>query len=225
MTRMSMRSHLGSIMATAVVFLAIASTSLRMKDIRPARDNERPIYYLAPPEEFVETQAATPKSAANLETFAVDLSALNETMELTLTQIDVSFNPEISAKHFLNMGMTRDFQAAAPELDTFSDFMIFDRSEVDDPPKLRYAAQPEVPFRYRGQEVEVIAFYYVNNKGKTEKPSILHSSSPDSIFAQAAKRAITDWKFRPARKNGQAVACWVQQTIKFNRGSTSPFML
>jgi len=39
------------------------------------------------------------------------------------------------------------------------------------------------------------------------------------------KRTIERWRFRPARSNGKAAACWAQQTIIFQRGPDSPFAL
>lgn len=225
MTRMTLRSHLGSTLATVAVFAAIASTGMQMGALEPDADEDRPIYYLAPPLDQAQSPSASRRAPPTLEALPLEALVDNEAVELSLEPIDISLSPDMKGSFSLDLEQERQFQANAPELSEFEAFTIFERSEVDRPPLIRYSRAPDVPIELRGDEVEVIAFYFVDDKGRTANHSILDSSSPDPRYGELAVDSIKTWRFRPAQKDGKAVPCWVQQTIKFNRGSTSPFTL
>lgn len=224
-TRMSLRSHLGSSLATVAVFAAIASTGMHMGALEPDADEERPIYYLAPPLDEAQSPSAARKAPPTLEALPLEALVDREAVELSLEPIDISLAPDMKGSFSLDIERERQFQANAPQVSEIEPFTIFEHSEVDRPPLLRYSRAPEVPNELRGDKVEVIAFYYVSDKGRTANHSILDSSSTDPRYGNLAVDAIKAWRFRPAQKDGKAVPCWVQQTIKFNRGSTSPFTL
>lgn len=224
-TRMSIRAHLGSALATAAVFAAIASTGIQILKLDAKPHNERPVYYLAPPKEYLEVRSIASEAPKTIDTFSTELAVDQSEPELNLTPIEVGFRPGISSDLELELEMSRDFKARAPSLGDFDTFTIYDQIEVDERPRIRYALPPSIENRLRGEEVEVIVFYYVTAKGRTENVSVLFSSSEDSSYGEAAKDAISVWRFKPARKNGEDVPCWIQQAIKFNRGSTSPFSI
>lgn len=224
-TRMSIRAHLGSALATAAVFSAIASTGIQILKLDPKPQSERPVYYLAPPKEFLEVRSIATEAPQTIDTFSTDLSVDQPEPELTLTPIEVGFRPGLSSDLELELEMSRDFKARAPSLGEFDTFTIYDQIEVDERPRIRYALPPRVDNRFLGEEVELIVFYYVTAKGRPESVSVLFSSSEDATFGEAAKEAISSWRFKPARKNGNDVPCWIQQSIQFNRRDTSPFSI
>lgn len=223
--RMTFRAHLGSALATVAVFAAIASTGVHVLDLELRDDKEKPVYYLAPPENFVETRSVAPDNPVSVDTSALNVDELQSEPELDLRPLDISIDSDVSSEVTLNFDLASDFQASAPGLSDFDTFTIYDQQDVDEPPRIRYASPPRVGYSYRGEAVEVIVFYYVNANGRTERPSILFSSSDIPVYGDAAKQAIESWRFRPAKKAGESVACWVQQTIKFAAGSSSPFSL
>ncbi|MDQ8181236.1 energy transducer TonB [Pelagicoccus sp. SDUM812005] len=224
-SRMAIRSHLGSFLATAAVFAAIASTGVHVLDIKEREEEERPVYYLAPPKDFVETRSVSPSNPLTVDTSSLNVDPVETVPELDLRPLDISIDSDVSSDVTLNFDLARDFQAAAPGLMEFETFTIYDQSNVDEPPRIRYATQPRVPFNLRGEAAEVVLFYYVNDKGRTERPSVLDSTSENPAFGEAAKKALSSWRFKPATKDGKPVPCWVQQTIQFAAGSASPFSL
>ena len=224
-TRMTIRAHMGSALATAAVFSAIASTGIQILKLEPKVESERPVYYLAPPKEFMEARSVAPEVAQTIDTSSMELSIAPSEPELTLTPIKVGFRPGISSQLEIELEMSRDFKARAPTLGELDAFTIYDQIEVDERPRIRYSPPPEVGFELRGEEVEVMMFYYVTAKGRPESISVLYSSSENAAYGEAAKEAISTWRFRPARKNGNDVPCWIQQSIKFNRKHVSPFSI
>jgi len=224
-TRFSLRAHLGSLFATIAVFSVIATTGIRVSILEPSQDEAKPVYYLAPPEDLSELQASKPELAEPIDNSSINLEDSEPDVALDINPLEMAFDLDAFSEFTLNFDLNQGFQASSPVVEEFEAFTIYDQSEVDQKPVLRVSSIPRLPQRLRGEEADVVVFYYVTNKGKTERPSVLFSTSENPIFAEAAVEAIKNWRFRPARKNGKSVACWVQQTIKFEEGNTSPFSI
>lgn len=224
-TRVSIRAHMGSLLVTVAVFLAIATTGVRVFKLEPKEHEDKPVYYLAPPQDFVEMKTTAPDVSNPIDTSSINLEEAEPSVELEMSPIDVAFNPDVSSEVTLNFDISQDFRAAPPGLEEFQEFTIYDQTEVDEKPVIRFSVPPSIPYNLRGEAVDVVVFYYVSEKGRTERQSVLFSSSENPAYGEAAKDAIKSWRFKPAKKNGTPVACWVQQTIQFNEGSTSPFTL
>lgn len=223
--RMSWRSHVGSALATCAVFAAIASTNLHIGRLDKEERSDRPVYYIAPPRELVETRSSSQKAPNTIDTFAVDATLDSQMEDLAIQPIDVSISLDVASRFSLDLEMQRTFEAAAPEQVQLDLFKIYERSDVDETPVLRSSRRPDVPQRLRGETVRVLLFYYVTAEGRTESISVLSSSSTNPMYGELAVNSVKDWRFRPARKNGKAVACWIQQPMVFNESSTSPFSL
>ena len=223
--RLTLRAHLGAALATMAVFAAIASTGLHVLDLAPPVDKEKPVYYLAPPKEYVETRSLAPDAPVSIDATSLNVDLVESEPELDLRPLDIAIDSDVSSNVTLNFDLARDFAASAPGVSEFDTFTIYDPGEVDEPPLIRFASRPDVPRSLRGERVEVIVFYYVTAKGRTERPSVLYSSSDNPVFGEAAKEALKFWRFKPAEKAGEPVPCWVQQTINFAATSTSPFTL
>lgn len=224
-SRMALRSHLGSLLATGAVFAAIASTGVHVLRLELSEEAERPVYYLAPPQDFVQTRAVAPETPVSVDTSALNVEAAESEPELDLRPLDLAIDSDISSSVALNFDLEREFQAAAPGLTDFDTFTIYDPGNVDVGPRIRYAPPPRVARALQGEAVDVVVFYYVNANGRTERPSVLSSTSENPAYGEAVREALAAWRFKPATKEGEPVPCWVQQTINFSVGSTSPFSL
>ncbi|MBU2549396.1 MAG: TonB family protein [Proteobacteria bacterium] len=68
--------------------------------------------------------------------------------------------------------------------------------------------------RRRGIEGRVRVRFRVDEQGLVRSPRILRSDPP-GLFDQAVMDALPEWRFQPARRNGQVVQAWVETTILF----------
>lgn len=94
--------------------------------------------------------------------------------------------------------------------------IVNDRGANDRSPRALTRTPPEYPplARQKGLSGFVILKIYVDRSGVVEDVKIAESV-PSGIFDQAAILAVRSWKFDPAIKNGQVVAEWATQKMKF----------
>ena len=198
--RDSIRSHMSGFLITSGLFLLIGTTSNAIINLRPDPEAKKPIYYIPPPSPVSEYEATTPKSNRSIERLAVDLAYNEEPVELALDFINVSLDAQVNASLTLNLDLDRGFQASRPSTGEFENIVIYERSEVDEKPRLIYNPEPRVPYRLRGQEVILTMLYFVTDKGRAEKISVLDGNTENSEYHELAKDAIATWKFRPPRR-------------------------
>ncbi len=76
---------------------------------------------------------------------------------------------------------------------------------LDHPPRTRLQVAPDYPVRAKeaGLEGEVVVEFVVNEAGRVMSPLI--ASSSDSIFEEAALRAVLRWRFVPGTVKGTPV--------------------
>ena len=93
----------------------------------------------------------------------------------------------------------------------------FNISEVDQPPRVLRAMPPLYPFeaQQRGIEGRVLLRFVVDSDGKVNEPQVV-SAEPEGIFEETALEAVVKYKFKPARKGGEAVDCIVKLPIAFS---------
>lgn len=91
----------------------------------------------------------------------------------------------------------------------------FNLNEIDQKPRVTYQSQPLYPAQMRGKKVEgvVVLIFVVDASGKVVDPRVERSNN--SVFDKPAMDAIKRWKFEPAVKGGQRVACKVRQSLRF----------
>jgi protein TonB len=82
---------------------------------------------------------------------------------------------------------------------------IFGRGELDRAPRTRSQAAPMYPFEAKrdGRCGAVTVDFVVNEAGEVISPRV--AASTDSIFNEAALRAVARWRFEPGRKDGHIV--------------------
>ncbi len=221
----SWQAIMGGAALTVLVLCAIASTRISSSFMAKSRDEAVEIYYKPPPAPPAIKQAPLPKSSHSEKSFSFDFALREDPVDIELKTLDVKLGHDLGASASLKLELDRKFEARRPEIGDLSEFMIYENTEVDSKPYPTYSPDPNIPYNLRSNEVEVVMFYFVSDKGRSDRITVLNSTSDDPLYSEAAKVAIAKWRFRPAKKNGKPVNCWVQQTIKYQRGSHSPFSL
>jgi len=94
--------------------------------------------------------------------------------------------------------------------------LVFGLDEVDRPPRPLVRVPPVYPYMAERRRIEgfVELVFTVNRDGRVEDVEIL-ASDPGDLFVEAARRAVSRWRFEPASKDGRPVAVRVSQTLRF----------
>lgn len=155
-----------------------------------------------PPDFILDASVNTPKPKLNLP--AQKLSLPNTTMNLQVALGD------IGADHF------NAFEISDATLSTQIEAMIFEFSDLDDPPRPITRLQPIYPSeaRRRGIEGLVTLEFIVAPDGTVRDPKII-ASEPGDLFTESALRAVRRWRFSPGSREGQPVTTRVKQTVNF----------
>lgn len=92
----------------------------------------------------------------------------------------------------------------------------FSMDQVDSSPRLTGRVNPTYPFqaKRRGIEGKVILRFLVDKKGQVSQVSV-KDAQPEGTFEQSAIKAVRQWQFEPAKKDGRLVAVWVEVPIRF----------
>ena len=106
--------------------------------------------------------------------------------------------------------------AFQPLADLGVEDLVFELSEVDQPPQPVVQLPPLYPLsaRAKGVEGKVNLVFVVQIDGSVRDLKAV-SSSPGIIFVKAALNAVKQWKFKPAIKDGRAVAARVRLPLRF----------
>ena len=88
--------------------------------------------------------------------------------------------------------------------------------EVDSAPGALGQALPPYPRRARRRGIEgwVKVRFLITKDGRVRDLSVIEES-PAGVFHKSVLRTVPKWRFRPAKKYGQPVDVWVEQTINF----------
>lgn len=91
----------------------------------------------------------------------------------------------------------------------------FSLTEIDQKPRPTFQSAPSYPNEMRGKKVEgvVIVIFVVDPAGKVSNPRVERSTNP--AFDKPAMDAVKKWKFEPAIKAGERVACKMRVPIRF----------
>jgi len=84
-------------------------------------------------------------------------------------------------------------------------------------PEVATQVAPNYPDEVARQNVQdvVILQVLVDAAGKPQNIKLLRGSRRAPLLDGAAAAAVRQWTFRPARKNGQPVACWFNVGVPF----------
>jgi periplasmic protein TonB len=88
--------------------------------------------------------------------------------------------------------------------------------EKTEPPVPIRTVAPDVPasFTRDGSAGLVTINFLVDDKGNVQEPTVVKSTH--SILEEPALKAIKKWRFKPAKKDGEAVAVHVTIPMKFD---------
>jgi periplasmic protein TonB len=91
----------------------------------------------------------------------------------------------------------------------------FSLAEIDQKPRAVFQIAPNYPSELRSRRLEGIAtiIFVVDAAGKVANPRLEKSTHP--AFEKPALDAVKKWKFEPAIKNGDRVACKMRVPIRF----------
>ncbi|MDN5873599.1 MAG: TonB family protein [Sinobacteraceae bacterium] len=94
--------------------------------------------------------------------------------------------------------------------------IVFERTMVDQAPRLIGRLQPAYPVQARrdGIEGRVVVQFIVDEQGSAQDINIL--MSPSRLLSQAAIDALQAARFRPGQKNGRPVKVRTSKTLAFN---------
>lgn len=89
------------------------------------------------------------------------------------------------------------------------------RADTEPPVPVRTVA-PKFPdeMRRQGNSGVVTVSCLIDEKGNVTEPKVVKASN--DAFAEPAIEALKKWKFKPAKKDGEAVAIRVNIPVQFN---------
>jgi len=150
----------------------------------------------------VQTEPQTPKP--EMQQLRRRLAPMQAAMDLGMAIGDVGGDFSV------------DFGISADSLGEQVRQLVFEISDLDEPPRPLARLKPIYPpqARMRRIEGEVVVEFIVNAEG-TARDIVVVSSRPGDIFTTAAVRAIERWRFTPGTKDGEAVATRVRQKVAF----------
>lgn len=104
----------------------------------------------------------------------------------------------------------------APRTDASFGYRARNLRELDRVPAVVQSVSPTYPKQLadRGLKGSVTVDFYVDEQGIVRMPSVSQQSPTE--LADAAVRAIRQWKFEPPLRQGKPVLAHVQQTFNFN---------
>ena len=207
MNFLSIRTVVTSLVLTLAIFLflpfsELLSSSGRSLAIRSI-DTEmfKPPPVKEPPVERKRiTKVKLPKP--KLAKMSKRLSPLERALALSL---DIG---DFAGDFSLNFGLESDIS------------MVFELSEVDDPPRVLVKLPPFYPLGARAREIEGIVelVFIVDVEGSVRNIQVV-SSYPGKIFVESAVNAVKRWKFEPGKKDGQPVVTRVRLPVRFKMES------
>lgn len=107
------------------------------------------------------------------------------------------------------LGGARGFGGGGMEEETFS------LTDLDEKPRLVGQVKPSYPPELKRQKVDgrAVVFFIVDRQGRVMQPRIEDATHP--AFGQAALDAIRQWRFEPAKRDGNAAAARQRISISF----------
>lgn len=88
---------------------------------------------------------------------------------------------------------------------------------VDERPRPVQQSPMEYPTRAKADGVEgrVVVSLLIDENGSVREVRVLEST-PEGVFEEVAAEGVREWRFEPARYQGEAVRVWARQTIRFD---------
>jgi TonB family protein len=212
---------------TAALFLGVAHfdgpaqgetepelATLRVMSVPPETPPPRPVETLpviAAPQPLAGLELAASASATRIAVVPPDLSQLV---------------PPGPAAPAAKIEPARLFNEFKPHTEISADFSrVYQVDQVDQRPLALSRPKPSIPAVVRGtaESLRVLVFVLIDTRGAVSNVRVLESSG-NKYFDEIIVRDIKEsWVFSPAVKAGKKVRCLVQQNVRVNWTSASPF--
>lgn len=217
----SIRVFLVALGGTAILFSAMSLS--RLGEIVPPEEMmvAKIDLFLPPPPPPPPPEVETNTEVSQVP-IQVDVSLNPDPAKLTVSPIDISMDAPSQITDRIEVNLT-EFQRPNIEVDLNS--IVFEKSEVDQIPSRNYSPMPTLPPKIKKQvgEARIIVQLSIDENGRPMHVMVLNSPVPEA--RPFIIRDLKRWRFRPAKKNGQKVKCWVRFVLVYQKSNTSPFSL
>jgi len=185
------------------------------------KKEEKPEEKQVEKKEDLETETEEAPSADDLVR-STEIPLVNDGPALdaaSLSAIEAALNGEQGSGDFasaVDFSSGGHIGANGKAVDSEQDFMSqFGLDEIDQKPRAVYQASPLFPASMRGKKIEgvVSVIFVVDPTGRIQKLRAEESTHP--AFTQPALEAVKQWRFEPALKGGERVACPMRVSIRF----------
>ena len=176
------------------------------------------------PTEYREPVDATPMPFAGIDVGASDsvIKVAPTPPELAALKIISTVPPTAMLDPRKLFSAIRPTSQIAPTFDR-----VYDRSEVDQPPRVMSREDPVVPesVRHGAEQLRATLIVTIGKHGEVTSARVF-ASSGNPEFDQIIVANVRDtWMFSPALKGGKPVICLAQQPITVRWSAGSPFRL
>ena len=97
----------------------------------------------------------------------------------------------------------------------------FEPNDVDVAPKVAKRIAPQVPADLKGRPINdiVIVRVLVSQTGDPSRVSLLRKSKHGRSLDDAVVAAVTQWRFSPAKRRGEAVSSWYNVGVPLSQAN------
>jgi TonB family protein len=211
---------------TGAIFLAVSQTQKATKEPEPAPPEDLRAVVVSPPPPPPESQTAAAVAMENappsidLTTDAIE-STQPEAVRVAAAPLAEIAEPQVQFKFELAPGAFRP--KGGPDGKGKEIARIYEKAEVDQPCVPLHRVSPRIhPDMLRGTKTRrVLLLFIVGTDGAPRDLHVLQSVSRevDALVIEA----VSDWTFRPAKRDRKIVSQWVQLPVVLNEGSGNPF--
>ena len=140
---------------------------------------------------------------------------LQTSQQLQPLQVALSMNlGEVGGDFSLDLSIEQENAGSSSQ--THAEEVIFEVSQVDQPPQPVFKVPPIYPMNasIKGIEGKVELIFLVQTDGIVSDIQV-KDAFPKGVFEKAALRALKQWRFKPGTKNGQPVITRVYLPMRF----------
>ncbi len=217
----SIKVVLVAVIVTGVLFLGMSLSRLGEIEATEEPALAKIELFLPPPPPPPPPEVETNMEVSQVP-IQVDVSLHPDPAKLTVSPIETTLDAPSQITDRIEVNLT-DFQRPNIEVDLRS--IVFEKSEVDQIPARNYSPMPTLPPKLKRQvgDARIIVQLSIDENGRPIHVMVLNS--PVEEARPYIIRDLKRWRFKPARKNGQKVKCWVRFVLVYQKSSSSPFSL
>ncbi len=212
----------GSAIVACAVFVFMGLSQLDISYVRPEPDPPLLEFHLPPPPPPPK-QETPPRETKVSINFNLPATSGPADVPLGFLQVDFGLTPKQLTESSINVADT----ISSFQTDGLEDLTVYDYKDVTEKPVRTYRPPIALPGKLIGntkRPFEFIAVFRIAKSGRTSDIHIIDCPFPEAV------PALTEWlsgfRYKPARKDGQAVDMLIRVRITYNPSSSaSPFSL